>query len=124
MGSVKPNTGHAEASAVLISLAKVLIAMDSGIIPANLYYNKPNPNIAGLVDGRLRVVTENTKWQGGLMAINGIGLASSYGHILLRPNYKIKNSVNDKLPRLINISTRTEQGIQDILTTVSKIVLA
>lgn len=59
IGSVKTNTGHSEASAVMFSVAKVLIAMEQGIIPANLQYNTPNPNIKGLVDGSLEVVTKN-----------------------------------------------------------------
>ncbi|KAF5305398.1 hypothetical protein FQR65_LT07724 [Abscondita terminalis] len=118
IGSVKPNTGHAEASAISMSLAKVLIATESGIIPANINYETPNPNIKGLVEGRLKVVTKNTDWKGGLVAINGIGLASSYGHILLRANPKLKKPPMDNLPRLLCTSTRTEQGIQEILTSL------
>ncbi|KAK4881873.1 hypothetical protein RN001_005192 [Aquatica leii] len=116
IGSVKTNTGHAEASAAFVSLAKVLVATETGLIPANLNYETPNPNINGLVEGRLQVVTKNTNWEGGLIAINGIGLASSYGHVLLKPNPKFKKPPMNNLPKLIGISTRTEQGIQDILT--------
>ncbi|KAB0802399.1 hypothetical protein PPYR_04585 [Photinus pyralis] len=115
IGSVKPNTGHAEASAILMSLAKVLVATETGYIPANLNYKTPNPNIEGLVKGRLEVVTKNKKWEGGLMAINGIGLASSYGHILIRANPKVGKAPADNIPRVVCLSTRTEDGIKAIL---------
>lgn len=114
IGSVKPNTGHAEASAISMSLAKVLVATETGLIPATLSYKTPNPNIAGLVEKRLEVVTKNKGWDGGLMAINGIGLASSYGHILIRANPKITKVQVDSLPRLVCTSTRTEDGIKAI----------
>lgn len=47
--------GHAEPASGLCSIAKVLIAMERGLIPPNLHYNEPNPYIPGLVDGRLKV---------------------------------------------------------------------
>ncbi|KAF2886148.1 hypothetical protein ILUMI_20026, partial [Ignelater luminosus] len=88
VGSVKSNAGHAEASAVLISLAKVLIAMESGTIPANINYELSNPKIDSLLKGRIELVL----------------------------NQKAKKL--DNLPRLINISTRTEEGIQAVLTSL------
>ncbi|KAF5286879.1 hypothetical protein FQA39_LY00412 [Lamprigera yunnana] len=118
IGSVKPHTGHAEASAILMSIAKVLVATETGIIPATLNYESPNPNISGLVEGRLEVVTENKNWEGGLIAINGIGLASSYGHVLLKANPKTEKPPIYDLPSVVCVSTRTEQGIQDILNSL------
>lgn len=118
IGSVKPNTGHSEASAALFSLVKVLIAMDTGIIPANIHFNKPNPDIPALTNGAMKVVTENTKWDGGYAAVNGIGIDSYYGHVLLKSNPKTKKEKTDNLPRLIVASTRTETGIKSIIDTV------
>lgn len=118
IGSVKPNTGHSEASAALFSIVKVLIAMDSGIIPANIQFNKPNPEIPALTNGKIKVVTENTKWDGGYAAVNGIGIDSYYGHVLLKSNPKGKKPKTDDLPRLVCASTRTETGIKAIIETI------
>ena len=38
-------------------MAKVLIAMEAGVIPANLHFSQPNPDIAALHDGRIQVNT-------------------------------------------------------------------
>lgn len=55
LGSVKSNMGHSEPASGLCSIAKVLIAMEAGAIPANLHFYEPNPDLPGLLDGRLQV---------------------------------------------------------------------
>lgn len=67
----------------LAALTKVLIASERRTIPANLHYNNPNPNIPGLIDGRLSVVSQNTKWNGGLVAINSFGFGGTNVHAVL-----------------------------------------
>lgn len=120
IGSVKSNVGHAEASSALISIAKAIIVMESGYIPGNKYFEKPNPNIAGLANGKLKLITEKTKYNGGLVAVNGLGISSSNGHILFRPNLKLKKEATDGLPKLYIMSTRTEDGIKSLIDDVSK----
>lgn len=60
LGSVKSNMGHSEPASGLCSIAKVLVAMESGVIPANLHYSKPNPDIPALNDGRIQVCRHDT----------------------------------------------------------------
>lgn len=55
LGSVKSNMGHSEPASGLCSIAKVVVAMERGIIPANLHYSTPNPDIPALSDGRIKV---------------------------------------------------------------------
>jgi acyl transferase domain-containing protein len=50
------------------------------MMPANLHYESPNPDIPGLVDGRLQVVTDRTPLHGGLMAVNSFGFGGSNVH--------------------------------------------
>lgn len=58
IGSVKSNMGHSEPASGLCSIAKVVLAMENGIIPTGLHFKKPNPDIPALNDGRLQVNTE------------------------------------------------------------------
>ena len=67
-------------------MTKVLIASEERKIPANLHYNNPNPEIPGLVDGRLSVVSTNTNWDGGLVAINSFGFGGTNVHSVLNTN--------------------------------------
>ncbi|XP_066149955.1 fatty acid synthase-like isoform X1 [Euwallacea fornicatus] len=115
IGSVKTNTGHSEATSAMFSVAKVLIAMEQGIIPATIQYEKPNPKIPALVNGRLEVVTKNKEWNPTYAAVNGLGLDTYYGHLLLKANPKLKPHVTFDIPKLLVASTRTEDGISDII---------
>lgn len=64
IGSVKSNMGHCEAASGLASLTKLLMSIHNGTLPGNLHYNNPNPDIPGLTDGSLTVVTEPTRLPG------------------------------------------------------------
>lgn len=55
LGSVKSNMGHSEPASGLCSIAKMVVAMERGIIPANLHYKSPNLDIPALSDGRIQV---------------------------------------------------------------------
>jgi fatty acid synthase len=60
IGSVKSNMGHPEPVSGLCSITKVVIAMENGVIPANLNFSKPNEDVEGMVMGRLKVHTRPT----------------------------------------------------------------
>lgn len=55
VGSVKSNIGHAEAAAPLVSLTKMLISLDSGIIPPNRDLRKLNKNISKFHSNDMKV---------------------------------------------------------------------
>lgn len=94
--------------------------MEAESIPGNMHLNELNTEIPSLKNGTIQVVTEHTKYKGGLIAVNGLGISSSIGHILLKPNTKTKKpDTSDTLPRLVILSTRTEDGIKELLTQVS-----
>ena len=55
LGSVKTNMGHTEAAAGLCGIAKVIGAIQTGIIPPTIYFNKPKPEEEHLFDGNMQV---------------------------------------------------------------------
>jgi fatty acid synthase len=55
IGSIKSNLGHSEPASGMCSIMKVLIAMETGIIPPNLHYYNPREGVEALVAGRLKV---------------------------------------------------------------------
>lgn len=55
IGSVKTNMGHAEISAGLTSILKVLAVLRTGIIPANLNSDPIDTTLPGIKDGKLKV---------------------------------------------------------------------
>ncbi|KAK6634166.1 hypothetical protein RUM44_004774 [Polyplax serrata] len=122
IGSVKSNMGHSEPASGLCSVAKVLIAMESGMIPGNLHFKQPNPDIPALSDGRLQVVNKNWPWNGGLVAINSFGFGGANVHLLLKSNSKPKpNFPVDSVPRLLAVSGRTEDNVNTFLDKINSL---
>ncbi|XP_070149856.1 fatty acid synthase [Polyergus mexicanus] len=123
IGSVKSNLGHSEPASGLCQVAKVLLAMETGIIPGNLHYNRPREGVKALEEGRLQVVTESTPWEGGYMGINSFGFGGANCHIILKsnPKKKINNGApSDDLPRLVTVSGRTEESVKVFLNDIEK----
>lgn len=122
LGSVKSNMGHAEPASGVCSLAKLLIAMEAGVIPGNLHFKKPNQDIPALSDGSIQVVDKNTPWKGGLVAINSFGFGGANAHLVLRSNPKPKLSpvLDNKIPKLVAVSGRTEEAVELLLDKVKE----
>ncbi|XP_065223454.1 fatty acid synthase-like [Planococcus citri] len=124
VGSVKSNMGHAEAAAALCSIIKLIIAFETGTIPANLRYNKPNLDIKGFSNGHLEVVTKPIPSEGDYFALSSFGLGGANGHIVLQPHKKVQNkqrsSIDENIHWLVTASGRTEEAVDCILNSVEK----
>lgn len=55
VGSVCGNVGLTECPSGFVSLAKSIIAMETGVIPPTVGYNTPNPDVPTLTTGQLKV---------------------------------------------------------------------
>ncbi|XP_072745100.1 fatty acid synthase-like [Anoplolepis gracilipes] len=120
IGSVKSNMGHSEPASGLCSIVKVLIAMESGIIPANLHFAIPNPMIPALNEGRIRVIDKvRWSWNGGLVGINSFGAGGVNSHVILRSNPQTKissmPSTVEPLPKLVAVSGCTKEAVHVLL---------
>ncbi|XP_077270184.1 fatty acid synthase-like [Temnothorax americanus] len=121
MGSVKSNIGHSEPASSLCQIAKVLLAMETGIITPTIHFKRPRKELTAIIEGRIKIVTEPTEWEGGYVAINSFGFGGANSHILLKsnPKPKINNGAsNDDLPRLVAVSGRMEEAVKIILNDV------
>jgi len=96
IGSVKTNIGHLESAAGMAGLIKACLILHHGLIPPNLHFNHPNPNIDFDKLG-LHVVTECMEVpmpttptpipSGGLVGINSFGYGGTNSHAVIgRPS--------------------------------------
>ncbi|KAI8423492.1 hypothetical protein MSG28_012606 [Choristoneura fumiferana] len=116
LGSVKSNMGHSEPASGLCSIAKVVVAMERGVIPGNLHYKTPAPEIPALSDGRIKVVDRNTPWQGGLVAVNSFGFGGANAHVILESQGGERPPpASYPAPRLVLASGRTEAAVVRLL---------
>lgn len=121
IGSVKSNMGHSEPASGVCSIAKILIAMESGILPANLHYKSPNPDLYGIMDGRMKVVDRNMEWNGGIIGLNSFGFGGANAHVILKSNPKPKSiGAISEIPRLVACSGRTEEAVELLLNEIEK----
>jgi len=121
IGSVKSNMGHSESASGLCSVAKMIIAMQEGVLPQNLHFKEPNPDIPALRDGRFKVVSENMAWEGGIVGVNSFGFGGANVHVILQSFPKKKEKkVENRVPMLVTFSGRTKDGVQETLKGLSE----
>ena len=84
LGSVKSNTGHLLTSAGAVSLIKVLLSMNEGVIPATINVNQPQGDDNCVISPQ-SIVTDNTNWEKSVKraAISAFGLGGTNAHMIL-----------------------------------------
>ncbi|OXU25389.1 hypothetical protein TSAR_001850 [Trichomalopsis sarcophagae] len=118
VGSVKTNLGHCEPASGLVSIAKVLLAMENGVIQPQINYTRAREEINDILDERIKIVTEPTQWKGGYAGVNSFGFGGANCHILLKsnPKEKVNNGApQDDLPRLVLVSGRSDEAVDHVL---------
>ena len=105
----------------LVALLKVILSHRHGVIPKNLHFNEPNPNIPSLKDGRLQVVTKNTPWSGGIVGVSAFGFGGANAHVIVKtPSLKqISNppseTAQSSVPLMLFSSGNTEETVENCL---------
>ncbi|XP_077868685.1 fatty acid synthase-like [Saccoglossus kowalevskii] len=120
VGSVKSNMGHPEPAAGLAAVAKIILAMEKGIIPPNLHFHNANLDIPGLHDGRLKVVDEPMELPDGLVGINSFGFGGSNVHMILKPHSKRSLHIQKSDVRLLHCYARTQESLDKLLSQVEE----
>ena len=114
IGCVKSSIGHAEGGSGLAAVAKALIVLQKRLIPPNIHFNEANPNIKGLVEGKMLPVTEITKLPGKLIPVNSFGFGGANTHVVLEGHFedRIFSPVEH---RLVNVCGRTMDSVSHML---------
>ncbi|XP_043468869.1 fatty acid synthase-like [Leptopilina heterotoma] len=119
LGSIKSNIGCCLAVNPLNGIIKVITAMESGHIPPNLHFKTPSDKIPALTEGRCKVVTESTPWNGDYAVINNFTFGGVCSNIVLKKfkNEKKNNGKpDDRQPRLVTVSGCTEKAVNFLLS--------
>nr|XP_027194954.1 fatty acid synthase-like [Dermatophagoides pteronyssinus] len=123
MGAVKSNMGHTEGASGLCSVAKAIIIFEHKLIPANLHYNEPRPEIESL-HRTIEPVVQNQLFNGKIIGVNSFGVGGVNAHALLKINPKEidDNQFNivNVIPRLVNVCGRTKEAVQYIFDFIEK----
>ena len=120
IGSVKTNLGHLEPASGIAGIIKLALSMNNRIIPPNIHFKKPNPNIP-FDELNLEVPVEPMKWKnekngsvyGG---VNNFGFGGSNVHVVLEglpEEKKILKPGNEKL-QICTISAKDSEALKDL----------
>ncbi|XP_037286488.2 fatty acid synthase [Rhipicephalus microplus] len=122
IGSVKSNMGHSESASGISAVAKVILAMETGTIAANINFDEPDPAMPSLHDGRIKVVDRPTPFDGGMIGISSQGIGGANAHAILdsNPGPHAESLPRQKpyLPRLIIMSGRSKEALMQTLNRI------
>ncbi|MFF9205351.1 amino acid adenylation domain-containing protein [Streptomyces sp. NPDC014986] len=115
LGSVKTNVGHLLNAAALPSLAKVVLALGHGRLPASLHHAAPSPEVerAGFA-----LVTEVTAWESDgprRAGVNAFGFGGTNAHAVLEeapPAPPRAPRRKDEGPSLLTLSAGSARGLR------------
>jgi acyl transferase domain-containing protein/NADPH:quinone reductase-like Zn-dependent oxidoreductase/NAD(P)-dependent dehydrogenase (short-subunit alcohol dehydrogenase family)/acyl carrier protein len=84
VGSIKSNIGHLEPAAGIAGLLKAMLVLDRGVIPPNLHFRTPNPDIAFAEWGlRVPVAPEPVAPGTRFVGVNAFGFGGTNASAIL-----------------------------------------
>jgi len=116
IGSVKPNIGHLDRASGVTGLIKTALALQHKLLPANLNFEKPNPDI-GLDDSPFYVNTKLAQWESNgswprRAGVSSFGLGGTNVHVVLEEAPELKPSSASRPYQLLLLSAKTEGALE------------
>ncbi|TDZ67773.1 Highly reducing polyketide synthase FUM1 [Colletotrichum trifolii] len=114
IGSVKPNIGHTEAASGLVSLIKAVMALERDLIPPNIKFHTPNPDIPFAELG-LMVPTKLHPFPSGRpkrISVNSFGVGGANAHVIVDAPTRHEPQVEISGPQLLLYSANTQSSLK------------
>ena len=115
IGSVKTNIGHLDAAAGTAGLAKTVLALEHGEIPATLHFTAANPQL-DLASSPFYVVDRLTPWKAPDGAprragVSSFGVGGTNAHVVVEEAPAPEPSGPSRPWQLLVLSARTESAL-------------
>ena len=114
IGSVKSNIGHLDSAAGVAGFIKTVLALKNRLIPPNLFFDRPNPQI-DIIDSPFYINTQLVEWkdQSPLRAgVSTFGVGGTNVHVVLEEAPEIEDSDKQREWKLICISAKTKSALE------------
>ena len=114
LGAVKANIGHAGAAAGVLGLIKACMALEHGIIPPNIHFDRPNPSL-DLPATPFYIPTETTPWHPDShprrASVSAFGFGGNNAHAVLEAAPTPQVSTHSEGPAIVVLSARTPTAL-------------
>lgn len=98
LGAVKSNIGHLESAAGIAGLIKGILALNHGMVPANLHFNTPN-QFVDFSSHKLEVVAEERELgHQALVGVSSFGFGGANGHVIIQGAQEERRKFVEELP--------------------------
>jgi polyketide synthase 5 len=121
LASVKTNFGHAQAASGTLSLVKTVLALQHGVVPPNLHFDRL-PDELNRIDTQMFVPQTTTPWSTNghharRAAVSSYGLSGTNVHVILEeaPQQALPDTGNGSAftaPLLFALSSTSEQELR------------
>ncbi|WP_326820143.1 type I polyketide synthase [Streptosporangium sp. NBC_01756] len=119
IGSVKSNIGHLSQAAGIISVIKAVLALEHGLIPPTINYERPNPAI-DFAETPFYVAATLSKWEtdGGprRAGVSSFGIGGTNAHLILEEAPRVDAEPLPQRPaHLLQVSAKTATALDTAL---------
>jgi acyl transferase domain-containing protein/acyl carrier protein len=115
LGSVKSNIGHLDNAAGVVGLIKTVLSLKYKLIPPNIHYFSPNPNI-NFENSRFFVNTELREWNSDKYplraGISSFGIGGTNVHMILEEAPQPKQLSESRTCQLLLLSAKTKTALE------------
>ncbi|MFI5589780.1 AMP-binding protein [Amycolatopsis sp. NPDC051758] len=118
LGSVKTNIGHLDAAAGVAGLIKTVLSVRHGVIPPNLHFTAPHPEV-DLAGGPLYVPVKAADWPEAPRRVAGVsafGLGGTNVHVVVEEPPATGPRVTADGPYVLPVSARDEEARRETLS--------
>ncbi len=116
LSSIKPNIGHTEMAAGVIGLIKAALSVEHALIPPEINFEEPNPNIdwyhSPFYINTLLAKWENTEFP-RRAGVSAFGLGGTNAHVVIEEAPQIYTPDPDRQWDSLLISARTESALKN-----------
>ncbi|MGH9754660.1 MAG: type I polyketide synthase [Blastocatellia bacterium] len=121
IGSAKTNIGHTEAAAGMAGLIKTALCLKNRVVPPNLHFQEPNPNIPWQ-ELPLAVPVEAMAWPSSsgpaLAGVSAFGLSGTNAHVILEgapySSPSSNHAQSSSTPCLLTLSGRRLESLNKL----------
>jgi phthiocerol/phenolphthiocerol synthesis type-I polyketide synthase E len=118
LGSVKPNIGHLDAAAGVLSFIKAVLCLEHGTLPPSINFESPNPKI-DFEASPFYVNTETRPWESDgaprRAGVNSVGIGGTNAHVVLEEPPRPESSDRGRPWQLLPVSARTPAELEAAL---------